>query len=255
MSPRFAANLSMMFIEWKFEDRFAAARDAGFEGVEFFPTDGLSGGQLSRLLQQNELELVLANMPLRAGSKGFAALPDAEAAFKVDFDIALELALACDAPLLHVTAGLVSAADRVVASDTFKRNIDWAMTRAGGKVAIVIEAINQTAAPGYFIHSLYDARRWTREIPGLRLIMDVYHAAMEGLDVIAAINSTLPEAAHVQLAGWPGRHEPDVGQLPFEAILQNIEAFGYQGWVGCEYVPQDHTLDGLGWIKRGTSLQ
>ncbi|MNP56352.1 putative hydroxypyruvate isomerase YgbM [compost metagenome] len=85
--------------------------------------------------------------------------------------------------------------------------------------------------------------------------MDVYHAAMEGLDVIAAINSTIPDAAHVQLAGWPGRHEPDVGQLPFEAILQNIEALGYQGWVGCEYVPQAHTLDGLGWIKRGTSLQ
>lgn len=255
MSPRFAANLSLMFNEWGFEDRFAAAQDAGFKGVEFFPPENLTADRLSALLEQSEQALVLANMPLRVGSKGFAALPDAETTFRADFDLGLEMALAGCAPFLHVTTGCVNDAEQSAACGTFSRNMEWALARADGKVGLVIEAINQTAVPEYFIRSLADAREWAQEIPGLRLIMDVYHAAMDGLDVIAALNASLPYAGHVQLAGWPGRHEPDVGKLPLEAILQTISKSGYQGWIGCEYVPQGQTLDGLGWIANWKSMQ
>lgn len=254
MSARFAANLSMMFIEWPFEDRFAAARDNGFAGVEFFPTEGISGERISDLLAQNELEFVLANLPLHVGSKGCAAQPGAESTFRSDFEIALALAEAGNAPLLHVTAGIVASADMSEACTTFQRNIEWAMKQSEGKVTLVIEAINQTAAPEYFIRSLADARQWGGKIPGLRLIMDVYHAAMEGLDVIAALDETLPYAAHVQIAGWPGRHEPDVGKLPLAQILQKLQAEHYSGWIGCEYVPQAHTLQGLLWMAKA-SLQ
>ncbi|NWA91411.1 TIM barrel protein [Pseudomonas sp. D8002] len=246
---KFAANLSLMFNELPFQDRFAAAREAGFLAVEFFPPSGIAIERVAALLESHGLTQALANMPLVDRSKGFAALPGQSIRFKAHFEQALDWALAVNAPLLHITCGCVEPADLHLASLAFQENLEWSLQRAEGRIELVIEAINQTAVPGYFIQSLADAQRWTQTVPGLTLIMDVYHAAMEGLDVVDAIHRYLPYAGHVQVAGWPGRHEPNVGDLPWQGIQDALVKETYLGWIGCEYIPVGATLEGLGWLR------
>lgn len=247
---RYAANISLMFSEWAFADRFAAAASAGFTAVEFMPPPDLGPEQVATLLERNQLTQVLANIPLSPGSKGVAALPGHQAQFREHFSLGLEYAKAAGAPLLHVTTGVVKAADYSRAGIVFADNLDWALEKAADAgIALVVEAINQSAAPDYFIRSLADARQWALRHPGLGLLLDLYHAAMEGLDPCAALAAHLHFAKHIQLAGVQARHEPDPTREPFSTILSEIRNSAYAGWVGCEYVPEHGTLQGLGWLK------
>ncbi|TNF83442.1 TIM barrel protein [Pseudomonas sp. ICMP22404] len=247
---RFAANLSLLFTELPFEDRFAAARDAGFDAVEFSFPAGLPAVTVARHLERTALRQVLATVPLRPGSKGLAAVVGREVEFKDDFLRGLEYAVAGNSPLLHVLSGVVDHARHESSCRVFEENMNWAIEEASRyKIKLVIEAINQVSLAGYFIRSLSDAIQWTERLDGLGLILDIYHASMEQLDPMDCTARYLAQADHFQMAGFPGRHEPDVGRLNARAILDFLKTHAYQGWIGCEYNPVAGTADGLGWLN------
>ena len=199
---QFAANISLMFTEWSFADRFEAARDAGFEAVEFMFTEGFSADEIAKFLELNGLKQVLANMPLRNGSKGFAAIEGEQLNFRSDFLIGLHFASTCGAPLIHMTTGIIGARQYPVACQVFRANTLWALEKAQDVgIEVVIEAINQVAVPDYFVRSLSQAQEWCSECEGLGYILDIYHASMEGLEPLGAIDAYLNDASHVQLAG------------------------------------------------------
>nr|WP_269137399.1 TIM barrel protein [Pseudomonas sp. PGPR40] len=238
-----------MFTEWSFSDRFEAARDAGFEAVEFMFTKGFSADEIATLLERNNLKQVLANMPLRTGTKGLAALEGEQLNFKSDFLSGLHFAAICKAPLIHMTAGVVDRQNYKLACEVFKANTSWAVEKAANiGITVVIEAINQVSVPNYFVRSLSDVREWGKQCQGLGYILDIYHASMERKDPLEFLDSYLLQAAHVQLAGYPGRNEPNKGELPLLEIAEALRLNQYSGWVGCEYIPAHGTLEGLGWI-------
>ncbi|MFL6969921.1 hydroxypyruvate isomerase family protein [Pseudomonas alvandae] len=246
---KFAANLSLLFTEFPFEDRFNAARDAGFEAVEFSFPQGISAVTVAKYLHRNGLQQVLATVPLRRDSKGLAALAGQTREFKNDFLRGLDYAIAGNSQLLHVLSGIVDNASYETSCRKFEENMSWAIEEAGRyKIKLVIEAINQVSVADYFIRSLPDAIRWTERLDGLGLILDIYHASMEELDPMDCTARYLDQADHFQIAGFPGRHEPNVGSLNARAILDFLSAHSYQGWVGCEYKPIGVTADGMGWL-------
>lgn len=247
---KYAANLSLLFTEWSFEDRFSAARDAGFEAVEFsFPRD-MTATEIAENLRRTGLQQVLAIVPLRPGSKGLAAQSGKTGDFREDFNLGLEYAVEGGSPLLHVLSGVVEQKNYAVSSGLFVDNMRWAIEEASRHdVKVVIEAINQTSVPGYFIRTLAGAVSWTQRLEGLGLILDLYHAAMERLDPLACLDLLLPQSDHLQIAGYPGRHEPNIGNLNLPGVLDSINSHSYTGWVGCEYQPAIGTLEGMGWLK------
>ena len=246
---KYAANLSLLFTEWSFEDRFSVARDAGFEAVEFsFPRD-MTAAEIAENLRRTGLQQVLATVPLRPGSKGLAAQSGKAGDFREDFHLGLEYAVEGGSPLLHVLSGVVEQKNYALSSGLFVDNMRWAIEEATRHdVKVVIEAINQTSVPGYFIRTLAGAVGWTQRLEGLGLILDLYHAAMERLDPIACLDLLLPQSDHLQIAGYPGRHEPNIGNLNLPEVLESINAHSYTGWVGCEYQPADGTLKGMRWL-------
>lgn len=241
---RFSANLTLMFQEWVFADRFSAARDAGFEAVEFSHPQGVSAESVANLLHRNDLVQVLATAPVIAGTKGVAAISGREADFGDTLRQGLEYACAAKAPLLHVLTGAVDQIHYASSCGRFVDNMEWAVEEAGRYgVQIVIEAINQKAAPGYFIRSLASGVHWVQQIRGLGLILDLYHAAVEGLPVEYCLRQYADQASHVQIASLNGRSEPD------SALLAAIAGAGYKGWVGAEYMPKAGTVEGLTWMN------
>jgi hydroxypyruvate isomerase len=246
---KFAANLSLLFNEWPFEDRFSAARDAGFEAVEFSFPQGIAAVDVSKYLRRAGLKQVLATAPVRSGTKGTSALYGRASDFRDDFMRGLEYAIEGGSPLLHVLSGIVEQTNYQVSSEQFFENMAWAINEAAPyKIKVVIEAINKHSLPGYFIRSLPDAVSWTQRIQGLGLILDLYHAAMDGLDPITCVELYLPYSDHIQLAGYPGRQEPDASNLHLPIVIELIDKHQYMGWVGCEYQPADGTLRGLKWL-------
>ncbi|URM25830.1 TIM barrel protein [Pseudomonas frederiksbergensis] len=247
---KYAANLSLLFTELPFEDRFDAACDAGFEAVEFSFPQGLPAVAVAKHLDRTGLQQVLATVPLRPGSKGLAALVGRTGEFKDDFLRGLEYAISGNSQLLHVLSGIVDNTGYEASCRKFEENMSWAIEEAGRyKIKLVIEAINQVSVAGYFIRSLRDAIRWTERLNGLGLILDIYHASMEQLDPMDCTARYFAQADHFQIAGFPGRHEPNVGSLNVRAILDFLRTHSYQGWVGCEYKPIAGTADGMGWLN------
>ncbi|QZP31660.1 hydroxypyruvate isomerase family protein [Pseudomonas sp. DR48] len=248
---KYAANLTLLFTEWSFEDRFSAARDAGFEAVEFsFPRD-MAAAEIAGTLRRTGLQQVLATVPLRPGSKGLAAQSGKARDFREDFNLGLEYAVEGGSPLLHVLSGVVEQKNYAVSGSQFVDNMNWAIEEAARHdVKVVIEAINQISVPGYFIRTLAGAVSWTQRIEGLGLILDLYHAAMERLDPLACLDLLLPQTDHLQIAGYPGRHEPNIGNLNLSGVLDSINSPSYTGWVGCEYQPAIGTLEGISWLDR-----
>ncbi|MGV8920708.1 MAG: TIM barrel protein [Pseudomonas sp.] len=153
--------------------------------------------------------------------------------------------------MLHVLAGVVEQTNYAVSSGQFARNIRWAIEEAARHdVKLVIEALNQISVPGYFIRTLAGAVSWTQRLEGLGLILDLYHASMERLDPLACLDRYPPQTNHIQIAGYPGRHEPDVNEWNLPRILDSIDAHSYAGWIGCEYQPVMGTLEGMTWLDR-----
>ena len=247
--PRFAANLTTLWPEISFLDRFAAARRAGFAGVEvLFPYDVAAGSIVDRLAG-NDLELVLINAPppnYVGRSRGFAATTGGSDLFRKDFLRALRHGKVLGAKAMHVMAGVEG--DR----DTFVANLAWAAAEAKGR-QITIEPINREDMPGYFLSDFALAREIVAEVgaPNLGLQFDAYHAQKITGNLLETWEECRTLVRHVQVAGVPGRHEPAGGDVDWPAFFARMDADGYRGWVAGEYRPKGRTEDGLGWMAGG----
>lgn len=251
--PKLAANLSTLFTEVPFLERFARARAAGFNAVECqFPYQA-DAAEIKARLDGEGLEMVLFNTPAgAAGERGLAALPGREA----DFALALEQTLAYAEVLgttrLHVMAGLQpKGVAREACLDVFRRNLERAAKAAPGRTWL-IEPINTQDVPDYLISRPDEAAALVRqlELSSLRLQFDVYHCQLVAGDITGHLARHLGIIAHVQISSVPGRHEPDQGEIDYGFVLSELDRLGYSGWVGCEYTPCGRTEDGLGWAAR-----
>jgi hydroxypyruvate isomerase len=253
--PRFAANLTTMFTEHPFGDRFRAAARAGFTAVECqFPYE-LSVEEAAALLNEAGLSLVLFNLPpgdWAAGERGIACIPGRQSDFRDALALALRYARALACPRLHAMSGLVpGAADRAEIRRTFVSNLRLAAAAcADAGVELLIEPINNRDVPGYFMNNTALAAGIIEEIgaPNLGLQLDLYHCQISEGDLAMRIRSLLPLTRHVQIAGVPDRHEPDCGEVNYPYLFRLLDDLGYDGWVGCEYFPRGRTEDGLGWL-------
>ena len=246
--PRYAANLTMMFTELPLLDRFSAARSAGFEAVEvLFPYD-LSAADLLDRIAGNALTLALINCPppnYTDGPRGFAAVPGGQARFQHDFKRSLRYARALGAQHLHLMAGVANGPD---AEAAYIDNLRWAAAQAPAQ-SLLIEPINPVDMPGYFLNDFDLAARVLDAVgaPNLRLQFDAYHAHRITGDVLGTWDRMAHRVAHVQVAGYPGRHEPSAGEIDYKTFFARLDADGYKGWVSGEYNPKRRTEDGLGW--------
>lgn len=245
---RAAANLTLLFTEQPFEARFAAARVAGFAAVEMLFPYQMRPARMRELLDAAGLELLLFNTPAgnwAAGERGFAAVPGAEAKFRAGFERALRWAEVLKPRFIHVMAGL---AHGVAARQTYLRNLRWACARAGGQ-RLTIEPINPVDMPGYFLSGFDQAADILDAVgaPNLALQFDAYHAHRITGDLMGCWRAHGPRAVHVQVAGMPGRHEPDGGDIDYLAFFAQLAADGYAGHVSGEYHPRGRTEDGLSW--------
>jgi hydroxypyruvate isomerase len=256
--PKFAANLSMMFTEVPFAERFAAAARAGFKGVEFLFPYEMTPAEVAARLRDNGLTNVLFNMPpgdFAAGERGIAALPGREAEFRAGVERALEYALALGTPTLHAMAGIVPAgADRAACLAVYEDNLRYAARAcaAAGR-ALVIEPINTRDIPGYFLNTQAEAHAIRARLgaPNLKVQMDLYHAQIVEGDLETKLRGYIGEIGHIQIASVPKRNEPDGdGELNYPYLFRLIDNLGYQGWIGCEYRPRGRTEDGLGWLRK-----
>ena len=257
--PRFAANLSMMYTEHGFLDRFAAAARDGFHAVEFlFPYD-FPATTIAQALQDNGLQQVLFNAPpgnFAGGERGIASLAGREEEFKSGFARALDYAAALSCPRVHVMAGLARpGADRAAMRRLYVAHLAWAAERAAGAgVDVLIEPINTRDIAGYFLNRQDEAHAVVAEVAArnLKVQMDLYHCQIVEGDVAMKLRTYLPggKVAHLQIAGVPDRHEPDEGEVNYAYLFDVIDSLGYDGWIGCEYRPAGATSSGLGWLRR-----
>ena len=254
--PRFNANLTLLFNEVEFLERFRAARDAGFKGVEFLFPYAHRKQELAERLQANGLSQVLFNLPAgdwAGGERGIACLPDRVGEFQDGVGQAIEYAQALQCRQLNCLAGIApQGVDPQQARDALVGNLRFAAAqlKAAG-VRLMLEACNTRDVPGFFInHSrqaldIIDAAA----CDNLFLQYDIYHMqVMEG-DLAPTIKRNLDRIGHMQLADNPGRHEPGSGEINYPFLFGFIDALGYTGWIGCEYKPAGSTVDGLAWIK------
>ena len=252
--PRFAANLSLMFNEVPFLDRFEAAAQAGFTAVEFLFPYAHPAEEIGRRLTGNGLTQALFNLPpgdWNAGEKGFAAVPERFDELKKSLHAALPYAQATGVKRLHLMAGLADRGDRR-AVEAFYKSVAWAAEFfLGHGIEVAIEPINPRNVPGYFLNDFGFAHDLIRElqIPNLKLQFDIYHCQIIHGDVTMRLREMLPVIGHIQIASVPSRNEPDGEELNYPFLFAELDRLGYDGYVGCEYNPRGETADGLGWFK------
>ncbi|MCZ4060773.1 HPr family phosphocarrier protein [Pantoea sp. LMR881] len=254
--PKFAANLSTQFTEVPFLERFAAAANAGFEAVEFlFPYD-YPAAQLKQLLEAHQLKLVLFNTAagnVAASEWGVSAIPGREAEAKADIDRALEYALALGCPQVHVMSATVpQGADRQAYVDTFISNMHYASAQfAPHGITLLIEALNPKTKPNYLYSSQYQTLEMMALIdrPNVFTQLDLFHAQLVDGNLSHLIRHNAGRYRHVQIASAPDRHEPDEGEINYPYLFSLLDEVGYDGWIGCEYIPRGNTVDGLGWFE------
>jgi 2-dehydrotetronate isomerase len=266
--PQFAANLSMLYPEFSFLDRFEAAARDGFKAVEFlFPYDH-PAAEIKAHLEGNGLQQVLFNAPpgnWAGGERGMACLPGREAEFRAGMARAVDYALALACPRIHVMAGLVPAgAARASLQATYIASLQYAASQAAkAGLDVLIEPINTRNIPGFFLNRQDQAHELIALIgaPNVKVQMDLYHCQIVEGDLAMKIRQYLPtgQVGHFQIAGVPERFEPDVGEVNFAYLFDVIDEVaqvcGWQGWIGCEYNPRlgaqaGGTSAGLGWLKK-----
>ena len=254
--PRFAANLSMMYGEHAFLDRFQAAARDGFRAVEFLFPYQFDASEIALRLQDNGLEQVLFNAPpgnYQLGDRGIASIPGREDEFKQGVALALQYADTLRCPTLHIMAGLVGAdQDRAAHRSVYLKNLAYAAEQAVAYgVTIVIEPINQRDMPGYFITRQDEAHQVCSDVgaTNLKVQMDLYHCQITEGDLAMKLRQTISGVGHIQIAGVPERNEPDRGELNYPYLFELIDSLGYSGWIGCEYRPKGNTSEGLGWLR------
>lgn len=252
--PKLAANLTMMFGEVGFLERFAAAANAGFEAVEYlFPYD-YDAHVLKQQLRDHELVQVLHNLPAgnwAAGERGIACLPDRVAEFRAGVDRAIEYAGALDCDRVNCLAGILpQTTDPATARETLTHNLRYAASRlkAAG-IKLLIEPINTRDVPGFFLSGTSQAAEIIETVGSDNLFLqyDMYHMQIMEGNLAPTIQRYLPRIGHMQLADSPGRHEPGTGEIDYGFLLEFIDRAGYTAWIGCEYIPKGDTVGGLRW--------
>lgn len=254
--PQFAANLTMLFNESPFIDRFEKAAKSGFQAVEFLFPYAFSAQDIKQKLEQNKLQLVLHNLPAGdwdAGERGIACLPDRLAEFQAGVAKAIEYAKELGVKQLNCLAGKMPAdADFEILKKTFVSNLRYASAELKkANIKLLIEPINTFDIPGFYLSKTQQAVEILNEVGSDNLFIqyDIYHAQrMEG-ELCKTIENNLSKIAHIQLADNPGRNEPGTGEINYTHLFQFIDRIGYTGWIGCEYKPATNTEAGLGWIK------
>lgn len=253
--PRFAANLSFLFTELAFEQRFAAAAKAGFGGVEFLFPYEYAPEKLRQLADDAGVKVVLFNAPpgnWDGGDRGIGAIPGRESEFNEGVEKAAHYARILGCPRVHVMAGITPEGKKELCKNTFLQNI-----KAAGSyfslhgIEALIEPINPTDMPGYLINLPEDAADIIEEsgLDNVCMQYDLYHGAMQNIDLVYSVARHMPMIRHFQIAGVPGRNEPNYGDVDFLQVLGMIDRTGFDGWVGCEYRPKDTTINGLGWLR------
>jgi len=254
--PRFAANLTMMYNEHAFLDRFAAAAKDGFGAVEYlFPYD-FRAGELKARLDANGLPQALFNAPpgdWAGGERGIASLPGREDEFRRSFDTALDYARVLGNRKVHVMAGLIGADQpRAKHRDVYLKNLAHAAQAAQAEnIMVVIEPINTRDIPGFFLNRQDDAQAICAEVgaANLKVQFDCYHCQIVEGDLAMKLKRDMAGIGHIQIAGVPERYEPYIGELNYPYLLKLIDSLGYDGYIGCEYRPRAATSAGLGWLK------
>lgn len=268
--PRFAANLHYLFNELPFEARFAAAAQAGFQGVEAQVPWALTAARFGALLRENGLAMALLDTPQGdwdRGERGLAALPGRQAEFRDGVRQAGDYAAAIGCECIHVIAGTVpDGVDREALLPTYLENLAFAAEELATRgIAAVIEPINPHMGVvlegeafttfgmrGFYLTSVAQAVAALDAVghANLHLHLDFYHLQMTEGRLAETWNAVAPRVRHLQLAGVPGRHEPDIGEINYPYLFDLVDAAGFAGWVGCEYRPRAGTLAGLGWAAR-----
>jgi len=254
--PKFAANLSMMYQEHDFLDRFAAAADDGFKGVEFlFPYD-FSPADIKARLDARGLTQVLFNCPpgdWSKGERGMGSLPGREDDFKRAFEKAITYVEVLGNQRLHVMAGLMQPGKtREEHRATYVKNLAWAAHQVAGRdLTLVIEPINTRDIPGFFLNRQDEAHAICKDTGSerIKVQMDFYHCQIVEGDLAMKFRQYLPGVGHIQIAGVPERHEPQIGEINYPYLFRLIDELGYDGWVAGEYRPKGKTSDGLAWLK------
>ncbi|WP_434362415.1 hydroxypyruvate isomerase [Parasalinivibrio latis] len=254
--PKLAANLSMLFTELPFMERFGAAAEYGFKGVEYlFPYD-FDVAAIRDELEAHGLKQVLFNLPAGdwdAGDRGIAADPARVEEFRRGVSLAIEYAKALGCPQVNCLAGIVpEGVSQSEAEATLTGNLKYAaaeLEKAG--IRLVMEAINTRDIPGFALNTTGQALQIQEAVGSANLTLqyDIYHMQIMEGDIAPTLSAHLAEIGHVQLADTPGRHEPGTGELNYHFLFSHLDSIGYQGWVGCEYKPATTTAEGLAWLK------
>lgn len=248
--PRFAANLTYLFKEFPFIERFAEAKAHGFDAVEvLFPYDE-AASEIARKLADHGLQMIVINTPppnWAGGERGFAAVPALEERFRKDFIRALRFAKLLGAQHMHIMAG---KAKGIVALETFKRNLTWAAKQAP-EMSLVIEPVNEFDMPGYFLRDFETAAEIIEaiDLPNVGLQFDAYHAHMITGDAMETWDAHRSYVRHIQIASSPNRQEPHKGEIDYPAFFRAVDESGYTGWVSGEYNPKARTAEGLHWTQ------
>ncbi|MGH8420657.1 MAG: 2-oxo-tetronate isomerase [Pseudomonas sp.] len=254
--PRFAANLSMLYPQHDFLARFSAAATDGFKGVEYlFPYD-FSAAEIKLRLDDFGLTQALFNAPpgdWGKGERGIASLPGRESEFRSGFQQALEYAAVLGNDRIHVMAGLLPSEDlREKHHAVYLENLAHAAQEAAkAGITVLIEPINTRDMPGFFLNLQDQGQAVCKEVgaDNLKVQFDFYHCQIVEGDVITKLRRDFAGIGHIQIAGVPDRHEPNLGELNYPWLFEEIDRLGYTGWVGCEYRPRGDTSEGLQWLR------
>ncbi len=252
--PKFAANLTMLFNEMPFLDRFAAAAKAGFKGVEFLFPYEYDKQRLADLLAEHRLEIVLHNLPAgdwAGGERGIGCLPGREQEFREGVERGIEYATALRCPVINCLAGIPKTISREQARETFVENLRYAAPKlAQAGIRMLIEPINTRDIPGFFVNYTRQGLDIIADVgsDNLKLQHDLYHMQIMEGDLLETVKANLPKIGHMQIADNPGRHEPGTGEINYPFLFREIDKLGYDGWIGCEYKPLGETSAGLGWL-------
>jgi len=255
MALKFAANLSMLYPDRPFLDRFAAARTAGFAAVEFLFPYEFGYEAIRQRLDEHGLQVVLFNIfpgNFAAGERGVLSYPGRQADFRRTMEEALTYAQVLRSPRIHVMVGnRLPEVDYQVQFDTILENLAWATPLAAAAgVTLLVEPLNAIDQPRYLIHSPANGMAIVEAVnhPNLRLQYDVYHAQMTEGNLLTTIKRLLPWIGHIQISDVPGRHEPGTGEINYPAVFATLETIGYQGYIGLEYHPSGDTDQSLAWL-------
>jgi 2-dehydrotetronate isomerase len=258
--PRFAANLTMMYTEHAFLDRFAAAARDGFNAVEYLFPYEFRADELKARLDASGLTQALFNAPpgdWHNGERGMASLPGREDEFRRSVETALGYARVLGNRRLHVMAGLIGKdqpyeTQRAKQRDVYLKNLAYAAQAAQTEqITVVIEPINTRDIPGYLLNRQDDAQAICAEVgaPNLKVQFDCYHCQIVEGDLAVKLKRDMAGIGHIQVAGVPERHEPNIGEINYPYLFDLIDALGYDGYIGCEYRPRAGTSAGLDWLK------